>query len=264
MRFPRSILLTVSVLALAFSPPLAGQPTPKAAEGPKEDFVTEKGFSSRVFEVRHRDPVDLAAVLRPLGSGYRGAAVHPNRDFKTITVRDFPENVAAIESALRRLDVPEPPRNDVELHLYVLVASSAEAPSGRYPEELAGAVAALKATLQYRSYALAATFLERVREGSRGIGGQGIAEIGETPGPKREKRVWQAEYSISQLTLDSSEKAPLVKLDGFRLVLVGAGRAEIKTDVTLRDGEKVVVGTSTVADSGLVVVLSARVLGAGR
>jgi hypothetical protein len=34
----------------------------------------------------------------------------------------------------------------------------------------------------------------------------------------------------------------------------------VRTDVTLRDGEKVVVGTSTVQDHGLVVVVSARVL----
>jgi hypothetical protein len=34
----------------------------------------------------------------------------------------------------------------------------------------------------------------------------------------------------------------------------------VKTEVTLRDGEKVVVGTSTVQDRGLVVVVSARVI----
>ena len=52
----------------------------------------------------------------------------------------------------------------------------------------------------------------------------------------------------------------MVKLDGFSLVLVGDGRAQLKTDVTLREGEKVVVGTSTVQDRGLVVVVSARVI----
>jgi hypothetical protein len=34
----------------------------------------------------------------------------------------------------------------------------------------------------------------------------------------------------------------------------------VKTEVTLRDGEKVVGGTSTVQDRGLVVVVSARVI----
>jgi N-acyl-D-aspartate/D-glutamate deacylase len=52
----------------------------------------------------------------------------------------------------------------------------------------------------------------------------------------------------------------LLRLDGFSLLLSGLGRAQIKTDVTLRDGEKVVVGTSTVQDHGLVVVVSARVI----
>ena len=44
------------------------------------------------------------------------------------------------------------------------------------------------------------------------------------------------------------------------LALVGGGRAQLKTDVTLADGEKVVVGTSTVQDKALVVLLSARVI----
>jgi hypothetical protein len=51
-----------------------------------------------------------------------------------------------------------------------------------------------------------------------------------------------------------------MRLAGFALSLVGDGRAQLKTDVTVHDGEKVVVGTSTVQDRGLVVVVSARVI----
>ncbi len=65
--------------------------------------------------------------------------------------------------------------------------------------------------------------------------------------------------SFSDRLLETSRPASL-KLDGFSLSLVGAGRAQLKTDVTLREGEKVVVGTSTVQDRGLVVVVSGRVL----
>ena len=71
----------------------------------------------------------------------------------------------------------------------------------------------------------------------------------------------QLEYRINALTLEPGEAAArAIRLDGFSLVLVGGGRAQLKTDVTLRDGEKVVVGTSTVQDRGLVVVVSARVI----
>jgi hypothetical protein len=256
------------LLAVVLARPADAQPSPapRAAEAAREEtFVTEKGFASRVFEVKHREPSDLAAVLRPLGSGYRGATVSANRDFKTISVRDFPENIAAIEAALKRLDVAEAPRKDVELRLWVLVASNGETAAGRFPEDLKEAVAALKTTLTYRSYSLAGSFIQRVRDGARGIHGEGVTELTPTPPPgetqKKAGKAMQLEYQIVSLSLEPGENGPAaIKLDGFGLSLVGDGRAQLKTDVTLRDGEKVVVGTSTVQDKGLVVVVSARVI----
>ena len=99
-----------------------------------------------------------------------------------------------------------------------------------------------------------------MRDGSREIHGEGVAEIDDDSGEKPGKRVMQAEYGINQLSVDKEGSALRIRLDGFKLALVGGGRAQLKTDVTLADGEKVVVGTSTVQDKGLVVVLSARVI----
>lgn len=242
--------------------PLAAQPAaaPRAAEAPKEESpAAEKGLVGRVFDVKHRDPGDLAAALRPLGSGARGAAVQASREFRTLTVRDFPENVAAIEAALKRLDVVEPPRSDVELRLFVLVASNGDVAAGRVPEDLKEVLAALRSTLTYRSYSLAGTFVQRVRDGARGIRGEGVTDMTVLEG-KGSNRM-QLEYQINALSVDTAPSAPAsLKLDGFSLQLVGDGRAQLKTDVTLKDGEKVVVGASTVQDKGLVVVVSARVI----
>ena len=257
----RRVLPMVILLALGLARPLPAQPAPapKAAEAPREDAaVTEKGFVGRVFDVKHRDPFDLASVLRPLGSGYRGATLQASREFKTITVRDFPENIAVIEAALKRLDLAEPRRADVEVKLWVLLASGGE-PAGRLPEDLKDVVAALKSTLTYRNYTLAGTFVQRVRDGARGVRGEGVTDMTtvEGKGPNR----MQLEYQINALSVDASAQGPpSLKLDGFALQLAGDGRAQVKTDVTLRDGERVVVGTSTVQDRGLVVVVSARVI----
>jgi len=238
--------------------PLAAQ-TAKPTPGAADDFISEKGFRSGVFEIHHRDPGDLASVLRPLGSGFRGATISSNRELRTISVRDFPENVTSIEAAIKRLDVPGPARPDVELHLYVLVASRDEGTNARYPEELAQAVAALKSTLQYKSYTLAASFAERARDGSEGLSGEGIAEIRDIAA-KHGPRDMQVQYRINRLSVDLAGASPVVRLDGFNLALEGGGRAQVKTDVSLKDGEKVVVGTSTVQDKGLIVVVSARIL----
>ena len=261
MNVPRLAISTLLVLAFGASRPAPAQSAPKAAEPGREEFVTEKGFSSRVFEVKHREPGELASVVRPLGSGYKGATVTYNRDIKTITVRDFPENIAAVEAALKRLDVPEAARSDVELHLWVLVASNGEASGGRFPEELKEAVGALKSTLAYKSYALAGSFIQRVRDGARGIHGEGVTDLGLTSVNGKAPRRMQLEYHIGALSLEpAGTGSSAIKLDGFSLSLVGEGRAQLKTDATLREGEKVVLGTSTVQDRALVVVVSGRVV----
>ena len=256
-------------IAAGFSCPLSAQgiPAPAPQETRRDDFVSEKGFRSAVFSVKHREPNDLAAVVRPLGSGFRGATVTWSSELKTLTVRDFPENVAAIGEALKRLDVPEAARTDVELHIYVLVASRSEGASGRYPEELAQAVAALGKTMGYRRYELAGVFTERIREDSKGIGGEGTAAVGFEDGSKAGKRDMQAEYRIARLSIDRTAAAPVVRLEGFNLALAGGnlalaggGRAQVRTDVSLRAEEKVVVGTAALQDKALIVVLSARPL----
>jgi len=251
-----AVLFTIASL---FSCPAAGQTAPAPAPSPearRDEFVTDKGFRSAVFEVKHREASDLAAVLRPLGSGFRGATVSANNEFRTVSVRDFPENVAAMGEAVKRLDVPEPVKADVDLHIFVLVASQGEGGAGAYPEELAPAIAVLRKTMPYRRYELAAIFTQRVRDGSRNAGGEGTAEIADL-GPKGDKRVLQAEYRMARLSIDPNATPPLIRLEDFGLALVGGGRAKVRTDVSLRSGEKVVVGTSTMQDKGLVVVLSA-------
>ena len=259
----RHALAAAVPIALCLVAPLAAQPAPAPkASAPMEDStVSEKGFVGRVFDVRNRDAHELAAVVHPLLSGYRGSAIQASREFKTITVRDFPENLAAIEAALKRLDLAEAARADVELRLWVLVASNGEAASGRLPDDLKDVITALKSTLMYKSYALAGTFVQRVRDGARGIRGEGVTDLSEPFEGKGPRRRMQLEFGINGLTLESGGSGPAsLKIDGFSFSLVGEGRAQLKTDVTLRDGEKVVVGTSTVQDRGLVVVVSARVV----
>ena len=264
------IVFPVVLLAAAISaqpaqaqktPAPAPAPAPRAIEAPREEaFVTEKGFASRVVEIRHRDPGELASVVRPLGSGFRGATVNSNYQFRTITIRDFPENIAAIEAALKRLDIAEAARADVDLHLWVLVAAS-ESAGGPFPEELKEAVAALKSTLSYKNYSLAGSFTQRIRDGARGISGEGVTDLGLMSVNGKASRAMQLEYRINQLSLDQASSGPAtVRLDGFSLVLVGDGRAQLRTDASMREGEKVVLGTSTVKDRALVVVVSARVV----
>src|SRR5713226_8221597 len=107
----------------ARTPTATAQPAPTAKS---PDYVEEKGFKGKIFEIKYRDPYGLLQVIRPLGSGFKGATISVEQAFKTLTVRDFPENIAAIEEAIKRLDMPEAPRSDIEFTIHVLIATNAE------------------------------------------------------------------------------------------------------------------------------------------
>jgi hypothetical protein len=243
-------------------PANAAHPSAAAPTAPPADVTPEKGLKSRIFAVAHRDPDALARVLRPLGSGARGAVLSADQAFGTISARDFPENLAVMEEAIKRLDVAEPARADVDLKIHVLLASNRPEASASVPEDLKEVVAALRGTLLYRSYALVTTFAERVRDRARIVTASGVAAL---PGPEgKEGPALQIECEAHGLTIEpSATGAGAVRLENFSLSAFGirgfSGRASVRTDLTLRPGEKVVVGTSSLGDQGLVVVVSASV-----
>lgn len=253
-------LLTLALLAFP-SAPLAAQTSP----APEPTYVTEKGFKSKVFELKHREAHVLADSVRALGSGFKGSVISSNRDLATITVRDFPENLAAIEEALKRLDTPEARQPDVRLRLYVVVATPFPQ-SGPIPDELKDVIPALRSTLSYKGFEQAATFEQRVKDGTRDVEGAGV---GSTPTSTAARAPMQIEYKIRKVAVDTSGPGPaLVRLEGFSFGALHVkpsgtavdeyqGRAQIRTDLTVKDGEKVVVGTSALKDKGLIVVVVA-------
>src|SRR4030095_10578512 len=120
----KNVLTAIVLLLIVNSASPAQTASPSAQSNPEDSFVTEKSFKSNVFEAKYRDANSLAKVLRQLGSGFKGASISANSEFKTLTVRDFPENLATMEEALKRLDTPAPPPANIELHMHVLLASN--------------------------------------------------------------------------------------------------------------------------------------------
>src|SRR3954468_18832440 len=100
-------LTATLVLTLMLASTATAQETQTAPPAKEPDYVQEKGFKTKIIEVKYRDPQSLFRVIVNLGSGVKGAGINPNSEFKTLTVRDYPENIAAIEEAVRRLDTPE-------------------------------------------------------------------------------------------------------------------------------------------------------------
>lgn len=252
-------LALAAALLASWPAAMNAQPTPKPAETPKaEESGPAAGLRNKLLLVQHRDPTELVGLLRALGSGARGSTISADRDLKAISVRDYPENIATIEDALKRLDTPEAAKTDVDLTLHVLLGTPSAAPSGGLPDELREVVAALKPTLAFKGYRLVTTLSQRARPGTRNLSGEGSAEL---PELSAEKGAAQVNYKIGAVSIAGSNGGASIRLERFEFSLNSKAtgqRAVLSTDLTLKDGEKVVVGTTTLAGQGVIVVVVGR------
>ncbi len=259
--------LALPLLLAILSTAALGQTPSQPA--PTDKYVTNSGFKNRVFEVHNRMPDDLIPVIRLLTSGFKGAELAASNEFRTITVRDFPENIAAIEEAIKRLDTPEVTRPDIELRMHVLLASNKEGASNQYPADLKDVIGEMQKTLSFKEYTLLTSIVQRTRE-SRGprssyLDGRGSAEVA-WPDPSvpsgTAKRISNYQYYANSVALTpASSGAAEIQLGEFTFSLSVPGtEARIHSDVRMRDGEKVVVGTAGFSDKALILVMTARVL----
>ena len=253
-------IMSVTILAHA-------QTTP--APSASDNYVTNSGFKNRVFEVQNRMPEDLVPVIRLLTSGFKGAQLSASNEFRTITVRDFPENIAAIDEAIKRMDKPEAARPDIELRMHVLLASNQPTTLNQYPAELKDAIAELQKTLNYKEYYLMTSIVQRTRDsrGERGdyMQGKGSAEIGwpsSTAPGGAVRRITTYMFDASSITLTAGPSGAYeIQLGRFDFSLsVPGNEAKIHSDVKIREGEKVIVGTAGFNDTALILVMTARVI----
>ncbi len=261
LKLMKNALIAVVVLLIVNAASFAQQPTPATQGKPEDNFVTEKGFKSKVFTINHRDVGSLGGVLRPLLSGFKGATISANPEFKTLTVRDFPENIATIEEAITRLDTPAAPRPNIELHMHILVASNTGGATAQVPAELRDVLTQLRGTLNYQNYELATSVIQRLTETQRGLRGKGTAEVSGAL-PATPNIALPYEYMINSVSLvQNPTGAPTVQINEFSFfTLSEKSQAQVQTALNLRDGEKVVVGTATIGDRALIIVLTAKVL----
>jgi type II secretory pathway component GspD/PulD (secretin) len=261
-------LLPALALALLLAPAARAQkPSAQTAPEQEDNYVTARKFQSRIFEVKNRDPQHLVGVLMALGSGFKGTMVTSNQDFKTITVRDFPENITLIEEAIRRLDTPEPSRPEIEFHIHLLIASNEESVANHYPSELNEVVKQLQTTLGYKNFSLMGSQVVRSKEGRGDNFNKGVADLklaNDTPASKNP--VFYT-YNIRAVSVDNTGAQARVQVEEFYMemkVPLTLGPDKItyenvgfKNPVSLREGERVIVGTTSIADKSVIVVISA-------
>jgi hypothetical protein len=271
MRRTKLTFLIGLILAAISAPSIVAQDAQSKPAKGDGDYVSQTGFKNKLFQIKHRDPNSLMEVLKLLGSGFKGATISVNQEYKTITVRDFPENLATMEEALGRLDVPEPARPDIEFRIYVLLATSGPGSGGDYPAELNDVISQLRNTFKYKDYSLMTTSVHRAKDGPAGINNRGVAEAKKLTAatlPNENPIFYNYELRpISQEASASGSTTVHIGMFSFEMripISIGTDiRFEnigFRTPVNLREGEKVVVGTTTMEDKGIVVVLSTKIL----
>jgi hypothetical protein len=231
---------------------------PAAAADAGTDERPPPGMKAKVYQLKNRSVDDLIDALRPLMSDTRGSMIRKSDELRTITARDFPENLAAIDQALKRLDVPTPPQPDVEVQIRVLIASPAAGPN-QIPGDLDGVVKQLGTALSYKSYHQVAAVTQRLRAGANT---SGKGELALAPPAAEEKTSGHFHYAVEKVAPPAPGAGGVITLRRFKLSLEGGqvGEAEVSTGLTLREGEKVVVGTGSLKNRAMVVVVSARQL----
>lgn len=169
---------------------------------------------------------------------------------------------------------------NLETQLYLIVGTDGDVPDTKLPAALDTVVKQLRATLPFKNYRLAATMVNRVKnEGRlelRWIGGPMTLAAGPTPALNPSF----SNFSIRQVRLvQASDGQPRVQMQGFNfgarvpIQVSGAIAANgavaptinyeptgVSTDVSMREGEPVIVGTLNIGPSGdaIILVVSAK------
>ena len=221
---------------------------------------------SRVVKLTHIHAIDTGAVLDILSAGK--VKWRTEEGLRIIVMNGPLELVDAMEAAVKKLDVPrvDPPApKNIELTFHILAASGA-AGASEIPPGLTGVVQQLGNVFALKSFRLLETAVMRGRDG-RALDGSGILAIPVKveASPRYNLRMKSvaapaAKGGLIRIDgLDFYVSIPFLKAGGQGLEWQGAG---IKTDLDVREGQKVVVGKSSLDTTGqaLFLVVSAKIL----
>lgn len=236
-----------------------------------EKPAVEKKYYQRVFDIKYGSVNQIVDLLAFYPARIRGQA-----DLRAIAVGTESEaTMQAIEEAIKHYDVPRAggaTARNIELTVYLMLAGNEVKVGDAVPVELDPVIKQLKTVFGYKDFQLLDTMLLRNREGLRGEA-SGVMNI-EVPNLAAALPVARYDLDYQNATVTAGDKGTLIRIDNFRLnakipYAMGTQPAAIqiqfmdvglRTNLDVRDGQKVVVGKSKVDNLGraLIVVLTAK------
>jgi hypothetical protein len=224
------------------------QEAKKADEKPAEPKV------QKIFVLKYADPNQLFPLLSFMG------ALQANQEMHALAVSAPASSMAAIEDAIKRLDVPTAAPQNIDLTVYVVGGDDDTAAVAPIPKELTSVVEQLKNNFPYKAYRLWDVLTLRARTGQV-VSTNSFGGFGE-PNANGSTAV-STRLQIHSTTIAGDGTIRINRLETVHKVLGARGlstQVGITTDVDIKEGQKVVVGKqSTAPNQALFLVLTARV-----
>ena len=253
----KRLLFALLLIAL----PLAAQEAQAKKDDQKSDAQPAGQRIQKLFLLKYADPGKVAELLRVFN-----ASVRPDSEMHALAVETaIGPSMAAIEEAIQRLDVPSAASKNIEMTAYLLIGNeTAGTEPSAMPKELDSVVAQLKNAFAFKSYRLMDTLALRTRVGqmaSTSSSGRGMKIGDNTPPVNTDFRIRQAGIGSDETTI----RIDKLNLDSVIPVQSSPGpyayaNVGLQADVDIKQGQKVVIGRVSVAESALFLVLTAQVV----
>jgi hypothetical protein len=195
------------------------------------------------------------------------AGIVPNRDMRVLAVDATAPTMAAIEDAIKRLDVPSAAPANVDLTVYLVVGHEGENPAGSapVPKELDSVVTQLKNAFAFKSYSLLDALELRTRTGQQASttssGGAVQSDGGGTQPVITQLRIGAAGIGSDGATihinnLNANIRMPVRNGNGFSDQNLG-----LSTDIDIKEGQRVVIGRLGISkDQALFLVMTVKIV----
>jgi hypothetical protein len=241
MKTAKRILFCLAVAGVLLAQTATSVPPPAPPPEPPHQ--------QRIFTLKYADARHVADVLGVFGYGIRA-----DRDLHVLAVSAPAGAMSAIEDAVTRLDVPAAAPKDVDLVVYLVVASEQTSAGANLPPELQPVADELKKIFSYKGFRLLDSILLRTQPGN-------MANARGTIAPSREMRIMTYSFQVTPSAVTEDPKGRLIRLDNLNLSVEGGDQnAGIRTEITVREGQRVVVGKSNIGAGGsLILVVTAKV-----
>ncbi|MDR0498697.1 MAG: hypothetical protein LBH03_03035 [Holophagales bacterium] len=227
----------------------------KSEQTPKPVF--DSSLKTDIVILKHRNPMDIMSIVRPLISNSDDAQLYYNSlgEISTITIKDLPDNVDNLVNLIKSLDQPLPEANPIEICLHIVFASKKSIHVSTLPAYLSEIFSSISEKFGYKYFSHGALCTQIIKPNGIPVKGQGKIFF-----PYDEKD------AVFNWTLsDPIKNSETGKLSARFMIFIGSyfGRPIMEISnayVDLSDDDATVIGTTTLSDIAVMVVLTSKTL----